>query len=611
MENNRFSTTSEIRRVLSKVQPGVPGGPVLDYRNRQSWVYTGEGNSLFLGVPGSGKTTRGTIPLTKSLIIAGESFVSLDSKGDIYASTATEARKHGYDVKVINYRDPYNSLRWEPLADPYKDYTSGDKVKKDRAQRTIRDMANSIFPPVLRDDPFWQDSARTMFTAAAYALMEYAKPEEVNIASVFSLIADGIERCAPNSFSSCKTYLEQFVGNMPDDSISKKLFQSYLTAPDATFSSMNSVFHKGGQQFQCSDALLEMLGGDDLNINELDGETPTAIYIIVPDETSDYFSLAGILCGQIINHFIGIAHSRYNGRLPRRLNICLEELGNIGKSIPELGTYMSAGRSRNIRCHLVLQNLSQLDKIYGQSLASTIKDNIDVIVAFRMSNWQTLTELSQKCGDHQVEYSNRYFTRPLLPATTLGAMETGRALVLISGRTKFVTLLPHFTDMFDCSECTPPEAIIRTESEPAHVFSIKEYVDSVIKKKSEEESRSPFLRPGLGFSPLLNVSLDDDDDDDELPFDSILLPSRNFEDTRNVGNLNRTEPLSLTIIYIKGSIIQVVRILHQYQDKLLSELYTELKSLPYTVTFDSPEECDSAEKELIDAGCVVIRTHNC
>ena len=117
---------------------------------------------------------------------------------------------------------------------------------------------------------------------------------------------------------------------------------------------------------------------------------------------------------------------------------------------------MSASRSRNIRIQCVLQSLSQLTDIYGPSKATTILDNANVTLAFRTNHWDTLTELSHKCGERCVTDGAHISREPLITQSQLGAMETGQALVMISGRTKFITWLPDYRDMFDFSGWKPP-----------------------------------------------------------------------------------------------------------------------------------------------------------
>lgn len=84
------------------------------------------------------------------------------------------------------------------------------------------------------------------------------------------------------------------------------------------------------------------------------GDKPVIIYIILPDETPIYEELAGMLISQLMNHYIYIAENLWSGKLPIRINFCLDELGNIGESISNLPHLLSAGRSRNVRVCMII-----------------------------------------------------------------------------------------------------------------------------------------------------------------------------------------------------------------------------------------------------------------
>lgn len=489
MRSDRWSSMSEIKKVLNRSEVSAPGGPVLCHNNGQNWLYTNEGHLIFLGVSGSGKSRRGTIPMVKSFIEAGESFIVVDPKGEIHYQTAADAEGK-YTIHVIDFRHIFESERWNPLSAPYEHFISGDPVRKQIALEMIDELAHTMYTVSDKADPFWPESARSVFIGAVYALMTLGTPEQVNMASVYQLIARGEERFGGS------TILKEAVNSLPNDSVASMMLQSYVTTANDTRAGIRSVFLEGLSMFARSDGLISMLGGDDLHINNLDGATPTAIYIILPDESPIFDSISGVLCSQLMGHYVRLAQDKYNGKLPCRLNVCLEELGNIGKSISSLAHLMSAGRSRNIRCQLVLQSLSQLDTLYGTSEASTIRANADVLVVFRTNHWETLTELSHKCGEREVESNHHVSRENLITPSQLAAMKTGQALVMISGHMKFITWLPDFTEMFDCSSWKMPKRGIRKSDMPTSVFDIKSYVQD-LKKKAFRNEGDPGLCPEL------------------------------------------------------------------------------------------------------------------
>lgn len=371
--------------------------------------------------------------------------------------------------------------------------------------------------------------------------------------------------------------------------------------------------------FARSDGLISMLGADDLHINSLDGETPTAIYIILPDESPIFDSIAGVLCSQIMGHYVRLAQDKYNGKLPRRLNVCLEELGNIGKSISSLAHLMSAGRSRNIRCQLVLQSLSQLDTLYGPSEASTIRSNADVLISFRTNHWETLNELSHKCGEREVEGNSHVSRESLITPSQLAAMKTGQALVMISGHIKFITWLPDFTEMFDCSKWKAPKRTIRKTGKQVEVFNIKEYVHEVKKKKMRElmgEDQSSSLEhpsPSLPVTPRGSMTSSDpkkDKQDEESGFDVDSLIAKIDAKIAALEAEEAAEKVAknweVILLAAGESKLAVIKAIREHTKMGLKQAKDIVDHLPHTFTFRSAKKAEQVVNAISDAGGIAI-----
>lgn len=76
---------------------------------------------MVIGTTGSGKTATFINP---SIQILSElknhpSMLISDPKGELYQSNAKALRNKGYEVKALDLRNPYNSVRWNPLERPY------------------------------------------------------------------------------------------------------------------------------------------------------------------------------------------------------------------------------------------------------------------------------------------------------------------------------------------------------------------------------------------------------------------------------------------------------------------------------------------------------------
>ena len=147
IEYDAFSSEEEIKETLQPADGKHGGGPVLyvDWETGEAYSDTSEANGIFLGVTGCGKTRRGTLPLTMTLIQGGESFISVDPKGDIYENTHELAKKNGYLTKVFDFRDITRSDGFDLFAYPYMLYKSEDPGDKQLGIEILDDIASCLY----------------------------------------------------------------------------------------------------------------------------------------------------------------------------------------------------------------------------------------------------------------------------------------------------------------------------------------------------------------------------------------------------------------------------------------------------------------------------------
>lgn len=615
MRSDRWAYPLEIKEALLREERGCRvGGQVLYRENGQNWVYGGEGHTIILGVSGSGKSRRGTVPMAHSLIRAEESFSIVDPKGEIYEETAGYARADGYEVHVVDFRHIRESERWNPLTLPYELGKSDSPENKQISAELIDELAHSIYTKNESADPFWIDSARSLFIGAVNALMEYAKPEQVTMAGVYQLIVNGDKRCGPASL------LKAFVDEMPENSVTFMLLQSYLNTASDTRGGIRSTFLEGISTFTRSEGIVEFLSADDLRIGALDGTRKTGIYIILPDESPIFDRLAGVLVSQLMAHFIRLAQNTIGGRLPVRMNVCLEELGNVGGALANLPHLMSAGRSRNIRCQLVLQSLSQLTDIYGTSSATTILSNADVIVAFRTNHWDTLSELSHKCGEREVEYGARTSHEALITQSQLASMQTGQALVMVSGRLKFVTCLPDYSDMYPRTERSVPERKVRANTPlpeaidvAAMIHTLKEKNESLASERDEQKAEDEFGEQTPFFDRML-AELMHGDDDPRPPkstiqerIDARMNKLREAEHKKSGKQLSKGKKgYIVTILHDGGDKNAVINALIAAKVVSRAQALIYAADLPFEIRVKSKRAADKLKKMISLAGGTAI-----
>ena len=127
----RFATPKEISRTYKQI-PYTPGlwrrgeklpkvdGLIVGCVERSGTVTAlvddSDIHTLMIGASGVGKTANFLYPNIEYCCAAGMSFVTTDSKGDLYRNTATIAEKYyGYKVSVIDLRNPTRSSGYNML----------------------------------------------------------------------------------------------------------------------------------------------------------------------------------------------------------------------------------------------------------------------------------------------------------------------------------------------------------------------------------------------------------------------------------------------------------------------------------------------------------------
>ena len=119
----------ELERVSLTVKNSKAAGVPLILKKNEMWVDNGEYHTLVIGATGSGKTQAIIHPTVHSLCKARESMVITDPKGEIYEGNAEMLRRRGYQILILNFRDPQNGNAWNPMSIPYKLYKSGNHDK--------------------------------------------------------------------------------------------------------------------------------------------------------------------------------------------------------------------------------------------------------------------------------------------------------------------------------------------------------------------------------------------------------------------------------------------------------------------------------------------------
>ncbi len=495
MEEKEMKAGWKICKVGVQDEDADAGGVVFINDGKNMWVDDSEYHTLVVGVTGSGKTSAVVDPLVYSLAKHGESMVFTDPKGEIYRNHTTYLKHKGYNIIVLNFRDPQKGNAWNPLMIPYKLYKEGNR---DKALELIDDVANNIVKTDgPQQDPFWQDSAADYLAANILGLIEDAKEEEINLKSVNIMTTIGEDKVGGNS-----TYIKEYFKLHGEQSSSYLLASNTINAPQDTKGSILSTFRLKIRNFGSRDNLTEMLSYSDFDIAEI-GKQKTAVFIIVQDEKKTYHALATIFIKQAYEVLIDVAQSSPGSHLPYRTNFILDEFANM-PALKDITTMVTAARSRWIRFTFIIQNYAQLDQVYGKEEAQTIRSNCANLMYLLTTELAALEEISKLCGEVKSKKDDKTASVPLITVSDLQKLQLNEVIIIRNRQNPFRTKLKQaFNIDWGDKEWAQPAELPTREMKEVAIFDIKNYVD-VRRRSQMGKNDSPFGggSPFGGSSPF-------------------------------------------------------------------------------------------------------------
>ena len=365
---------------------------------------------LLVAPTGAGKTSGVILP--NLLAESGtRSLVVTDPKRELLrkSSLAIRARYGDGHVWVLDYLDPALSRGYNPLA-----YVTDAATADLFAQTWVRNTGES-------KDAFWSNAARTLIGAAALHLVATEEITPPLVALVDLL---------------CSTPAEQVSAALRESPVPevRRLAHGFLTNMAKNERLLGSVFTELPPRFTCLNLpeVRAVTGSNEIDFARL-AQEPTALYLALDPQYSR--TLAPLTACFFLHFFTtltNIAKSVPSGALPVPVLAYLDEFGTVGH-IPEFASRMATVRSAGIGCLLVVQDVAQLSKAYGEDDADTILSNATTKMCLGRVTHDDAEYFSKLAGTTTVYATNRSASRSLMvpwaDRGNRGAGETQRALV--------------------------------------------------------------------------------------------------------------------------------------------------------------------------------------
>ena len=422
----RFSTEKEIKRNFKKENVNSireAGFPVFFSKNLKTIYFDRETpHYVYLGSTGSGKSVTAVIPTCSFIANAKKkrSVFITDPKGEIYQTTSKMFKDNGYRILTIDFRNPEKSNKiniLEPIIAEYEEYIKFEKLSNESLEETEKlnynnlsmsslaetnRLISSLATMVMQEkheqkDPFWNESAKNLLEGIiGFFLEEYKlgniNREKITMTSIRKFQNSSMEQ---NNFKKFKEY----INSKSYGSKSKDALVSILSASENTYKSITAVF---GQKMNLFDDInvANVTSTSDFEFSDL-GKSPTALYIIVPDEDKTYFTLVTIVVGLLYRELVKLANSTDKKKLPYEIDFILDEFANC-PPLADIEAIVSVARSRGMHFHFFIQSFSQLDNVYGKEVAQIILDNCG-LTYLKTNTQETAEAISKRLGKKTIE----------------------------------------------------------------------------------------------------------------------------------------------------------------------------------------------------------------
>ena len=373
---------------------------------KEQIYYVGDDvHTLCIGATRSGKSRTIVVQSICTLGLAGESLVISDPKGELYHYTSGFLGKLGYEVHVLDFKNPNKSHRYN-LLQPVIDAVNREDF--DKAEICAWDMTNTLVGKS-NGEKIWTNGEMSVIAAAILCVVcdNKRRSEYQNLTNVYWFVAEMCKMIAG------KMPLLEYVKKLPQNHPAKALLSISDVAPSRTRGSFYTSALTTLRLFT-SKSIYGITNKSDFSITGV-GEKKEALFIILPDEKTTFYPVASLIISQQYELLANMADRR-GGRLKQRVNFILDEFGNF-TTIADFTNKLTVGGGRGIRFNLFLQSFAQLKEKYDENATNTIKSNCQIWIYLQADDMDTLKEISEKLGSYttssyQLSASHQKFATP-------------------------------------------------------------------------------------------------------------------------------------------------------------------------------------------------------
>jgi type IV secretion system protein VirD4 len=299
--------------------------------------FDGEGSAITVAPPGSGKTQCHVFP---TLLTWKGPAVVLDVKGEIYAGTSKWRAEHVGPVYKFSPLDPNNSHQYNPLtlvrSDP--DYLWEDS----------RFLADMMMVPTEAKDPFWENRARDVLTAAIARACLTDDPAKRSLDRVIDVF-HGLG-------------WDEFIRDLQARVDIRSMTRAGSSLSDMEQKTRDGVLQTGLSSLSAwdGDRIARATARSDWSPLDLRaGSNPTVYICLKPNEVESYISVLRVFIAQHIRALT--SELPPHGAAP--ILFMLDELPRL-RQMPPVEEALEIGRQYGIKLWMFTQSVGQMQNAY-------------------------------------------------------------------------------------------------------------------------------------------------------------------------------------------------------------------------------------------------------
>lgn len=513
----RFASKPEIRRTYKQIPftpdewrkqaqnntlPKLPQGIIVGCKNKGgstvAFVDDADVHCMMVGAAGCGKTAYWLYPNLEYACAAGMSFLTTDTKGDLYRNYGGIAKDYyGYNVAVIDLRNPTKSdgNNILHLVNKYMDRAKenpNDVALRAKAEKYAKIIGKTLIyadgdASAYGQNAFFYDAAEGVLVSLILLIAEFAPKNQRHIVSVFKLVQD---LQAPSSVKG-KSQFQLLMDKLPADHKARWFSGAALNTGDQAMASVMSTVMSRLNAFLDSE-MEQVLCFDTAIDAERFCSEKSAVFIVMPEENPNAYFMISLLIQQLYREILAVADEN-GGTLKNRAMFYCDEFGTL-PPIQSAEMMYSASRSRRLSIVSIIQSYQQLEKNYGKEGAAIIQDNCQLTIAggFAPSS-ETAEIISRALGTRTVmtgsvsrskndpSQSLQMTERPLMTADELKSMKKGSFIVMKTGAHPFVSKLKLFFK-WGISFPETPYTVADKGARPVHYIDRETLAEGISKK---------------------------------------------------------------------------------------------------------------------------------